>query len=111
MEPIKPIKVCPMCGRLFFKNNWLRIYCRECAQKRDKECKRKRAREHPREMRKAASNYRARHTKPIPTKGYAWDLVFGYIEGESFERGVYDGVIFEEDKTYASWYAERHNYE
>ncbi len=111
MEPIKPIKVCPMCGRLFFKNHGSRIYCRECAKKRDKECKLKWAREHRNEVRKAARNYRARHLEPVPTNGYAWDLIFGYIEDESFERGVYDGLIFEEDKTYASQYAERHKNE
>lgn len=110
---IKPIKVCPMCGRLFLQNHGLRIYCRECAAERDKENKRKWVREHPTNVGRNYSNYRARHRnlEPMPTKGYAWDLVFGYIDGESFEHGVYDAVIYEEDMAFASWYVERRNYE
>lgn len=110
-EPeIKPIKVCPMCGRLFLQRHRSKVYCKECAAERDKECKRKWAREHPEKMREYARNYHARHVQPVPTKGRVWDLVFGYIEDESFEYGAFSMVIFEEDKAYASRYAEIHGY-
>lgn len=109
----RPVKVCPMCGRLFYQNHVLRIYCTECAEERDKECRRKLAREHPANAKRNHSNTRARHrgTEPVPTKGWIWELIFGYAEDETFERGVFDGMIFDEDRAYASWYAERHKYE
>ena len=109
----RPVKVCPMCGRLFFQNHGLRIYCTECAEERDKECRRKWAREHPINVRRNHSDSRARHrgTEPVPTKGWIWELIFGYAEDETFERGVFDRTIFDEDIAFASWYAERHKYE
>lgn len=100
-----------MCGRAFLSNHKLRVYCVACSNEREKESKRKWAREHPEKCRKHASNYRARHMVPVPTKGYIWDLIFDRVEDETFERGAIDGLIYEEDRTYAAWYAERHNFE
>ena len=64
-------------------------------------------------VKKNHSDSRARHrgTEPVPTKGRTWDLIFGYVEDETFERGVLDGLIYEEDRTYAALYAEKHNFE
>lgn len=78
---------------------------------RERERIRKWGKEHPEKLKEYNRKQNVRRGRSVNTDGRIWDVIKGDVDGESFEYGWDDRLKFEEDITFASWYAERHKYE